>query len=798
MSVITSQLILALVDRVTAPARAALRNVEGLRRAAQRNSRQLASMRGGMLEAAGVGYVLARALSSPIKAAMSFESAMADVRKVVDFDSPDGFKIMSKDIRALAREIPISAEGIASMVAAAGQAGMGAPEALEFAKMAGKIGVAFEMSADVTGESLAKIKTALGLTVGETGDLADALNHLSNTSASSAPDLLNYMRRVGSVGLQYGFTAEQTAAIGSAMIAAGSDAEVAATSFRNVGKALARGEGATKRQRKAYRLLGLDAVKVSKHLQKDAVGTLKAVIGQIRKLPKELQASTMTDLFGDEARAIAPLIENADLLTSALGSVAEETNYLGSAQSEYEARAATTASAMQRFKNQVNDLGISIGSALLPALTKVMETIGPFINALADLAAANPEVTAAVVGLLASLVGLRVAVMAARFSFLWLTNGALNAALGIHYAVGMISTAMARLRAMFIGAWMMAALGGGGFWAGLITAVSGAYATVMAVVSGIIATVTAVTAPVWGLIALIVAVVASIALAIYNYWEPISNYISGFASVIWEALLSVLEALGGFAYEVAAAVGEWATQKLIDFGAWLGIDEATMRAALDFAITSISESLSSIVETVKAIPAKIGDWISEIFTMNDYSDEAEAEFHEAGEKAGKAIVTAIKNAFNSLFEWFSELPDRILKAIGNIDVSSLISWPSPPSWLPNLWGGAANDNVAQPKTGISGARALGGQIVGGRSYLVGENGAEVVTPSQSGYVHTASDTANMAPGGGAGPAGGSQTFNFGDLHFHETSNASEMVDEFVDQVQDRMAGLHADQEYAVR
>ncbi|WP_208990818.1 phage tail tape measure protein [Pseudovibrio sp. Tun.PSC04-5.I4] len=750
-----------------------------------------------MLEAAGVGYVLARALSAPIKAAMDFESAMADVKKVVKFESPDGLKNMTKDIRKLARETPISAEGIASMVAAAGQAGMKAPEALEFAKMAAKIGVAFEMGADVTGESLAKIKTALGLSVGETGKLADAINHLSNTSASSAPDLLNYMRRVGSIGLQYGFTAEQSAAVGSAMIAAGSDAEVSATSFRNVGKALSRGASATGRQRKAYKLLGLDAVKVSKNMQKNAVGTLKAVLGQIRKLPEEVRASTISDLFGDEARAIAPLIENADLLTNALGSVAEETNYLGSAQLEYEARANTTAYAMQRFKNQMTDLAISIGNALLPALVKIMETLEPLITTLSDLAAEYPEVTAAVVALTAGLVALRVAAITARFSLLWLKNGAINAALGIHYAAGVIGAAVVRLRAMFIGAWMMAAIGGGGFWASLITAASAASAAITATVSAIVAAVAAVTAPIWGLIALIVAAIASIALAIYNYWEPISNYISGFASVIWEALLSVLEALGGFASEVAAAVGDWAMKKLIDFGAWLGIDEATIREALDSAITSISESLSSIVETVKAIPAEIGNWISEIFTMNDYSDEAEAQFRDAGSRAGLAIVNAIKDAFDGLFTWFKNLPDMIMDAIGNIDISGLISWPSPPAWLSNLWGGAANDNAVKQNTGIAGARAAGGPIAGGRTYLVGEQGPEFVTPSQSGYVHTASDTANMMAGDGAGATGG-QGVSFGDVHFHGVENASDVFDEFAELVEDRLSGLQADQEYAVR
>ena len=271
MSVLTSQLILSLVDRVTAPARAVAATMNRLKLAQAANNAKMAEMRGRMVESAMMGYALARAISAPVKSAMAFESAMADVNKVVDFASPDGLKQMSADILAMSKRIPIAATGIAEIVGAAGQAGMQGGELLSFAEMAAKVGVAFDVTADMAGESLAKIKTALGLTVAQTGALADAMNHLSNTSASSAPDLLDYMSRVGSIGKQYGFTETQTVAIGSAMIAAGAKADVAATSFRNVGKALVRGKNATTGQVDAFDELGLEATDVAKRMQQDAV-----------------------------------------------------------------------------------------------------------------------------------------------------------------------------------------------------------------------------------------------------------------------------------------------------------------------------------------------------------------------------------------------------------------------------------------------------------------------------------------------------------------------------------------------
>jgi len=59
----------------------------------------------------------------------------------------------------------------------------------------------------------------------------------------------------------------------AAMIAAGAPPEVAATSFRNLVKALTKGDSATKRQSDAMTELGLTTKGVAAAMQKDASGT---------------------------------------------------------------------------------------------------------------------------------------------------------------------------------------------------------------------------------------------------------------------------------------------------------------------------------------------------------------------------------------------------------------------------------------------------------------------------------------------------------------------------------------------
>lgn len=57
--------------------------------------------------------------------AIKFESAMADVKKVVDFESPDGLKNLQKDILEMTRTIPMAKEELAQIAGIGRPAGCG-------------------------------------------------------------------------------------------------------------------------------------------------------------------------------------------------------------------------------------------------------------------------------------------------------------------------------------------------------------------------------------------------------------------------------------------------------------------------------------------------------------------------------------------------------------------------------------------------------------------------------------------------------------------------------------------------
>jgi len=377
------EMMFKVVDKATRPIRKVMKATAGPRTGLLKVGKIATK---GLVIGAVAGFLsLSTILTASVSKAIAFESAMSDVKKVVDFDSPQGFKDMGRDIIDLSRRIPLAASAISEIVAAAAQSKVAKSDLLKFAEGAAKVSVAFDMAAGSVSENLAKIKTNLSLTVDETFAFADTLNMLSNNQAATAAQLLVFSRNTVSLGTANGFTANQVAALGAAMIGTGAEADVAKTSFNNMVRALTKGEAATKANRIAFKRLGMDAKTVSKTMQTDAIGTLQKVFDKIRQLPKEVQAATISQLFGNEARALMPLINNVDVLNDALKNIADTSKFVGkSVENEFKARAATTANNMQLMKNNIDALGIAVGSRLLPPINDGLKAVNDFLSTLGD------------------------------------------------------------------------------------------------------------------------------------------------------------------------------------------------------------------------------------------------------------------------------------------------------------------------------------------------------------------------------------------------------------------------------
>ena len=156
-----------------------------------------------------------------------------------------------------------------------------------------KMGVAFDMSAEEAGQTMAEWRTAFKMTQPEVVSLADKVNYLSNTTAASSAKISDIVSRVGPLGAVGGLASGEIAALGATMAAAGTESEVAATGIQKIILAMTTGEGATKSQAAAFNALGLDAVEMAKRMQTDASGALQEVFTRLSQIDKYQQAAVL-------------------------------------------------------------------------------------------------------------------------------------------------------------------------------------------------------------------------------------------------------------------------------------------------------------------------------------------------------------------------------------------------------------------------------------------------------------------------------------------------------------------------
>ncbi len=498
-----------------------------------------AAAKGAFNEAAtsaGLLYYKAQSLASmfsaPMQAAIQFESSMADVKKVVDFKTPEQFKEMSDDILELSKRIPMTADALAQIVAAGGQSGIERGDLTSFAESAAKMGVAFDITAAQAGDMMAKWRTAFKMNQEQVVTLADKVNYLGNTTAASAPLISDVVTRIGPLGEVGGVASGEIAALGASMVGSGIQSEVAATGIKNMILTLTAGESATKSQAEALQGLGLESEAIARSMQSDAKGTILQVLSSIQALSKEKQAAALSDLFGKESlSAIAPLLSNLDGLKENFEKVADAEKYAGSMDGEFAARSATTANSIQLMSNRAKAAQIAIGNGLLPVITPATEVIGSLATKVGELATEYPQLIKWLIvgaGAFAAFYGVinlvKIAAMelnAVRYTYLAITKSAI--------AQTIIASAVSKAHAAMTG---------------LMTGAQWALNAAM-------------TANPIGLVIAGIAALIAIGYVLYKNWDTISE----FAATMWEGGKQAIANFGDTIMSKISSVCDSVTQK---------------------------------------------------------------------------------------------------------------------------------------------------------------------------------------------------------------------------------------------
>ncbi|MBI4691694.1 MAG: phage tail tape measure protein [Nitrospirae bacterium] len=304
-----------------------------------------------------------------IKPSIDFESALADVRKVVDFTSAEEEKAFGKMLLEKSKIMPIAATGLAAISAAGGQLGVAKEKLMDFTDVVARMSTAFDMMPEEAGDSIAKLMNVYGLGITEVNRLGDVINQLGNTSAARERDIVNVLGRIGGTAKVFGLAGKEASALSAAFLSLGKPPEIAGTAINALLLKLKTADKQGTDFQNALASMGMSAKGLKQNIERDAQGALVNFLETLSKVKKSEQMGVMSDLFGAMyADDIALLVGGLDQYRQALKETADESRFAGAMQKEFENRAKTTANNIQLLKNNLSVVAINIGNTLLPAL----------------------------------------------------------------------------------------------------------------------------------------------------------------------------------------------------------------------------------------------------------------------------------------------------------------------------------------------------------------------------------------------------------------------------------------------
>lgn len=400
------------------------------------------------------------AMQACITKSMEFESAMTGVFKTVDMTLEEEAQL-SKDIRKMAEEIPVTTTEIAGVAELAGQLGISNDALLGFTETMVKLGTATNLTAEDAAEALAKFANIAGTEEEDYGRLGSVLVGLGNNFATTEADIMSMTTRLASTGAVLGLTEAEMFAIATALSSVGIEAEAGGSAIskllkdietavvssddleeaeKRTGQTLeqliqtAKGLGdeelkdvanhaeygtaelrsiveAGEQLENLAKISGKSSEEFVKAWGEDAVGTLEDFLGGLKDIDENGGSAVkmLEDLGFTEVRlsnAILALSQSDGLLSEALDVASSAWDQNIALNEEAAKRFETTESKVQILKNSFDNLLIAVGDDYLTTLEPVIDGLTELTQTLSSDAADSPALASTLAGIGGALGGL--------------------------------------------------------------------------------------------------------------------------------------------------------------------------------------------------------------------------------------------------------------------------------------------------------------------------------------------------------------------------------------------------------
>lgn len=337
------------------------------------------------------GMGMAGALAIPVKIALDTRESQADLKKMVD-----GAEKYYGKLRDISERSSLSQAKVFEMAGALAQSGIQEKDLVEYTEQANKIAVAFDIDAAAAGNFLAKTKEQLGLGKEELFAYSNAINHMSDHSASRAAELTEISGRIGGIAKGAGVSNSALLGLSATLVSFNKTPEQAATGLKNFFGALTKGGATSKKATNAFKSIGLDVNKLAVDMQRDGEGTILRVLQKIKEANPAEQGALISTIFGEEAKSsVQDMVNNLDkvkknLKEAKVGFGKDAVNV------EYNKRMDTPLNKMLMAKNKVvNSMG-DLGNALMPTITGALEKLSPLIDKVSQFIQKNPQLAAGI------------------------------------------------------------------------------------------------------------------------------------------------------------------------------------------------------------------------------------------------------------------------------------------------------------------------------------------------------------------------------------------------------------------
>ena len=482
-------------------------------KAHQRTLARRAHFRSQLLETTG----LALTLAAPLKAAIDHESAMSNIKAVMKFSDDKeanerGFKELGQGIKELSREIPLSAAELAQITTSGARLSLTAKkDLLEFTEIVSKMAVNFGMSAEEIGSNVSNLYSIYKMSLKDLRDLGDLVNHIASNTIVELRDLMAAINIASGAAKQFGLKIEQTAGLISALIKLGKQPKKAAAMINDMLLKLQTAREQGDEFIETLEEIGMEIEELEENTKKDPH---KALLDILEILKKYGSPDILLKLFGSGAKDIALLLENSEAYGEVLNLLADKGKRANSLQEEFSDRASTTASKLQLLKNSIAEVGMNLGSIMLPALNWIGNLLRDGTQYIAQFAEKYPTVTQAIMYTIAALISLKVLAVGGGYALTFLAGTVFSFATKAIAAFSFLSTYA--IPAVITGLSVLKA-----------TTLSLATSALPAVAAGVRFLTASIVS---NLIGAIIALLASGAVLVISNWEKVKAFLLVFGS----------------------------------------------------------------------------------------------------------------------------------------------------------------------------------------------------------------------------------------------------------------------------